>query len=183
MRILVTGGRGLHRLELPQHVRAAPPGALVSLLRQADVCRQSPEPERYPGRQELLPRGRGRGRPRQRSPDLRRLPSRRRRPLRGGIACRSKHPRSGRVRANERGRHAAAPERGKSEREDFTGIPLPSREHRRGVRIPGGRGDVHGRQPLRPEQPVCGVEGLIGPPRARVSPHVRASRDDHELLQ
>ena len=112
------------------------------------------------------------------------------RQLRRRDARRPLDPRSGSVHPDQRRRHVRAARVRARVVERAAGrrarrVPLPARVDRRGVRLarPGRRRRSPKTTPYAPEQSVCGVEGGVGSPGARVPPHVRVADADDELLE
>ena len=96
------------------------------------------------------------------------------------VAQRQLHRRPGALRAHQRARNV--PPVGGCARARRA---LPSHLHRRSVRRPGARrsGALHGGDTVLPLEPLQLHEGLLGPARARVVPHLRRARHHLELLE
>ena len=63
-------------------------------------------------------------------------------------------------------------------------LPLPARLDRRGLRLARADGaGIHRAASLRAEQPLCGVQGRLRPPGARLPPYLRPAGADHQLLE
>ena len=117
-----------------------------------------------------------------------RAPPRCRRQLRRREPRRPLDRRPGRVRADQRGRHAGpagsrARLLARARRRRRERVPLPARVHRRGLRLARRHRQVHRRDAVRAELAVLGVQGRVRPPGARLPPHLRAAGADHQLLE
>ena len=65
-----------------------------------------------------------------------------------------------------------------------SGVSLPARLHRRGVRLARpDRAGLHRDARLRAQQPVLGDQGRQRPSRARLPPHLRPAGADDQLLE
>ncbi len=168
--------RRLHRLQLHPGLARARRGRAGRQRRQADLRRQYPEPRHARRRRPLPPRPRRHLRPRRGGPPLRRASAARRRALRRREPRRSLDPRPGRLHPDERRRHlqparSRARPLGRPGRRGETGVPLPARLDRRGLRLARPRRPcVQRDHPIRPEQSLLGVEG-----RARIISSVRTT--------
>jgi dTDP-glucose 4,6-dehydratase len=106
----------------------------------------------------------------------------------GREPCRSLDRRPGRVRRDERRRHVSAARRGPAllegaPRPTSSGVSVPARLHRRGLRLARPHREVHRDDALRPQLPLLGLQGRQRPLRAGLPSHLRPADADHQLLQ
>ena len=187
--LLVTGGAGFIGANFVHYWLDAAPGRPGRGARRAHLRRQPREPgaaqERDPGSRSSTGDIRSAGLGRASAPGAR---DHDRRALRGRVARGPLDRRAGRVRRDQRGGHPRAAEGGA---QGLAGggrgrrrSAIPPRLDRRGVRLARpGRPAVHRDDALRAQLALCREQGGVGPPGARLPPHLRAPGHHQQLLE